>query len=382
MLIMPFTVDAGAERRSSLNTSPRLRDSGGPGRGVWGCALAILFALCGACEARGSAPPHGPVRDTGRVDAVDFHGWPAMALRNGRLEMVVVPAIGRIMSFGFTGDGGASDPLWRHGQLGPGLAPDENGWINFGGDKAWPAPQADWQRVVGKGWPPPATFDARPHTATVRDGSHVETVSAVDPAYGLRVRRTASLFDDVMVVDTAYEKVEGPRVRVAIWTITQLASPDRVFALLPERSAFAGGHRSLMPAPPKDLRVDGRLLGLARDTNEKTMIASDADALLWVGPGRDLLIEKAGTYTLVGDQRRPTAPGAAQPDGARAQIYTSPDGAEPYVELELLGPLVDLAPGQGAMMSVRYRLLRRESADADAEARRVFGRELGTAPPR
>ena len=75
---------------------------------------------------------------------------------------------------------------------------------------------------------------------------------------------------------------------------------------------------------------------------------------------------------------RPTATesGAARPGGAHAQIYTSPDGAEPYVELELLGPLVDLVPGQRTSMSVRYRLVRRQNPDALEEARRVFAEEL------
>jgi hypothetical protein len=346
---------------------------------VRGCALAVLVALDFACASprSGSTPVRGVHHDVGKVESVDYHGWPAQALRNGRVEVVVVPAIGRLMSFGFAGDGGASNPLWRHGQLGPALAPDENGWINFGGDKAWPAPQADWARMAGTGWPPPATFDARAYTTAAVDGSRVELSSGVDPAYGMRVRRTVRLDDDHMIVETAYEKVTGAPIRVAVWTITQLASPDRVFALLPERSAFAGGYRSLLPAAPKDLRVDGRLLGLARDRADKTMIATDADALLWVGPGRDLAIEKIGTYVSAGADWHPTAAGAAHVDGARAQIYTSSDGAEPYVELELLGPLVDLAPGQRAMMSVRYRLIRREAAEPDAEARRVFAPALG-----
>ena len=66
--------------------------------------------------------------------------------------------------------------------------------------------------------------------------------------------------------------------------------------------------------------------------------------------------------------------------GAHAQIYTSPDGAEPYVELELLGPLHDLAPGQSATLTVRYRLIRREQADPLEEARRVFAHSLWRRP--
>jgi hypothetical protein len=308
-----------------------------------------------------------PQRDLGKVAAVDFHGWPAMALRNGHSEVVVVPAIGRVMSLGFAGDRGASDPFWRHGGLGPNLTGDENGWINYGGDKAWPAPQSDWQRLFGKGWPPPATFDAVPHSATM-NASAIEMVSPVDRATGMRVRRTVTLADAQSFIHTAYEKVEGPAVRVAVWTITQLVSPDRMFALLPQSSTFSGGHRSVLPAAPKDLTVEGRLLGLARHPTEKTMIVNDADALLWVGSGRSLVIETVAT--------QPADKEAPRPGGAHAQIYTSPDGAEPYVELELMGPLVDLAPGQSAAMDVRYRLLRRESADPVEEARRVFADEL------
>ena len=44
----------------------------------------------------------------------------------------------------------------------------------------------------------------------------------------------------VLSFETTFEKVEGPPVRVAVWTITQLASPIRMVALLPEASAFRG----------------------------------------------------------------------------------------------------------------------------------------------
>jgi len=333
----------------------------------------LVVGLAACASPPPARPPAAPVprRDLGNVTAVDFHGWQAMRLRNGHTDLVVVPAIGRIMSLGFAGDGGASDPFWRHDRLGPDLTGDENGWINYGGDKAWPAPQSDWERIFGKGWPPPATFDASPHGAT-QNGTAIELVSPVDPACGLRIRRSVTLRDELAFIHTVYEKVEGPPIRVAVWTITQLVSPDRMFALLPEASAFPGGHRSLLPAAPKDLTVDGRLLGVARHPTEKTMIVNDADALLWVGAGRSLVIETTET--------QPADTGAPRPGGAHAQIYTSPDGAEPYVELELLGPLVDLAPGQRTSMQVRYRLLRREKADPVAEARQVFATELGRAP--
>jgi hypothetical protein len=97
---------------------------------------------------------------------------------------------------------------------------------------------------------------------------------------------------------------------------------------------------------------------------------------VWVGSGRDLLIENIGTDVASGPNWQSTDENAPRPGGARAQIYTSPDGAEPYVELELLGPLVDLTPGQRAKMSVRYKLARREEMDPVTEARRLLGSAL------
>ena len=299
-----------------------------------------------------------------------FHGWDALVLRNRAVEVTVVPAIGRIMQIalrdgGEDGGGAAQGPLWSHPKIGPDLGGDENGWINLGGDKAWPAPQSRWEAVVGKGWPPPRTFDASPYEAKIVDDK-VELLSPVDPAYGLRVRRTIALAPEapIVTVETCYDKIAGDPVRVGVWTITQLVSPERLFMRLPVRSTFPAGFAQRFPDRPKDLMVEGRLLSLARDPTAKTMVVSDGDALLWVGSAAHLLIEA------VTDAHDPSG---EWPDGAQAQIYTSSDEALPYVELELLSPLRDLRIGEGTSLRVRYTLGPRTSADPTAEARRVLG---------
>lgn len=326
-----------------------------------GLALAAAVAACAAARTRGPRQPAGGVT----VARSTYAGWQALVLRNGAAEVTVVPAIGRIMQIALRDGGAARGPLWSHPGIGPALAPDEGGWINLGGDKAWPAPQSRWEEIAGRGWPPPKTFDAAPFSVEVH-GETVELLSAVDPAYGLRVRRTLALdrAAPVLTVDTAYEKVAGDPIRVGVWTITQLTPPERVFMRLPPRSAFPGGFAQRLPDPPRALAVEGRLLGLGRDPDAKTMIVSDGDALLWVGPGPDLLIETvAGAHD----------PGAEWPDGVHAQIYTSSDAALPYVELELLSPLADLALGGRVSLRVRYTLVARTEADPTAEARRVLG---------
>ena len=381
------------------------------------------------------------------VTNTNFHIWPAITLRNRTAEIVVVPAIGRVMRFALRDEKGAAGPgpLWSHPKIGNGdgggngvgngsrkdasggagagngsrkdggsgaatgagggtgshdrnqagttagneLRPDSEGWINYGGDKAWPAPQADWSKVAGHGWPPPKAFDSVPFAATIK-GTQVQLLSAVDSDYGVRVRRTIALDPrkPVMTIETTYEKVQGAPVTVGVWTITQLASPERLFVQLPahQSPAFPNGYTSLLPDLPLGLTVRGRLLSLVRDPRNKTMISSDGGPLLWVGDGLDLLIEDTTPGSAGG--------GGAWPNqGARSQIYTAPgqdragadggatgkndsgngkNGDQPYVELELLGRLHTLRGGESATMRSRYTLIRRTHQDPLAEAKKVL----------
>jgi hypothetical protein len=309
-------------------------------------------------------------QSTPTVGRTELDGWEAIALRNRSAEVVVVPAIGRIMRFrGLAPEAGADGgPFWNHPGLGPKLPADENGWVNPGGDKAWPAPQSAWPATAGRAWPPPPTFDAVPYGMSIA-GRTVRLVSPVDPRYGIRVTRDISLdpTEPVMTVETSYEKVQGASVRVAVWSITQLEVPDRLFVRLPPHSAFPHGYALRLPDPPKDLRTDGRLLSLTRDPSIKSMLASDGDALLWVGAGSDLLVEHVPGGAV--------DPAAAWPDGAHTQVYTSEGHAEQYVEMELLGRLQELRPGDQTSMTARYTLKRRVEDDPLAEARAVFGED-------
>src|SRR3569832_80877 len=170
------------------------------------------------------------------VHNADYHGLKAITLRNRSALVVIVPKTGRILSFQLCDYRKCeANPIWNNPQLGAGLKADDEGWTNYGGDKSWPAPQSDWPKVTGKGWPPPTGFDHMPFTADIK-GSTVKLTSPVDPSYGIRVTRLISLDDSqpILHVTTTYEKVQGEPVYVSVWTITQLNSPERGFVLLPE----------------------------------------------------------------------------------------------------------------------------------------------------
>ena len=302
----------------------------------------------------------------------DFHGWKAIVLRNRATELVVVPEIGRVMEFNLLDGTGRTvpGPFWNNPALDKAMPADVEGWRNYGGDKAWPAPQSDWPKMIGRGWPPPSGFDAVPFIATVK-GGRIQLLSPVDPNYGVRVRRTINLDSEkpVVTVKTTCEKVRGGPVRMSVWTITQLASPERAFILLPPHSQLAQGYTNLAPPMPNDLKVEGRLLSLSRDLSRKVKIGSDGTALLWVGGGVDLLLQNKAAN--VGSAKRGSE--AEWPEqGSHSEIYTSPGDELKYIEFELLDRLLDLKPGQQASLEVVYTLIPRTQVEPAAEARKIF----------
>lgn len=302
------------------------------------------------------------------VARVDFHGWSAIVLSNGAARVVIVPDIARVMEFDLIDKQGqvVRGPFWNHPAIDKNLPADVEGWKNYGGDKAWPSPQSDWPKVAGRSWPPPDGFDATSFAATIQ-GRRVQLLSPADAIYGVRVRRTISLDtrNPVLRIKTVYEKVRGAPVHMSVWTITQLASPERAFIFLPPHSEFAQGYVNLFPAEPRDLKVEGRLLSLTRNLEKGVKIGTDGSALLWVGEGPDLLIENKAVKAGGSNADWPE-------QGSRTQIYTNPGDQMKYVEFELLDRLHDLKPGQKASLEAVYTLIPRTQVDPVAEATKVF----------
>src|SRR5437764_10455691 len=96
-----------------------------------GCSRAVL----------GSEPP-GVFEPVGFLVRTNYHGWAdSILLSNGRVEAVIVPAIGRVMQFRFAGE--EDGPFWENRALdGIKPEPDSKEWGNFGGAKTWPAPHS------------------------------------------------------------------------------------------------------------------------------------------------------------------------------------------------------------------------------------------------
>jgi hypothetical protein len=293
----------------------------------------------------------------------NYHSWSdSIVMSNGKVEAVIVPAIGRVMQFKFVGEN--DGPLWNNRNL-DGKAPDpkSTNWLNFGGDKSWPSPQADWSNITDRAWPPPPAFDSMPVQAIVSQDT-VTLVSPVDPFYGIRTTRQITLVPGkpVMRIETMYKKIQGDPKRVGVWVITQDRDPVGIYLCVPSSSIFTSGCNNQGPALPPSLRMEKGLLSLTRDPKVAYKIGSDASALLWVGEKTALLIESPRTGS-----------GDYPDDGSSVEVYTNPD-ALPYVEMEMLGPLHTMTLGDRIQRSSTYTLFHREESSSEAQARRILGR--------
>jgi hypothetical protein len=256
--------------------------------------------------------------------------------------------------------GGSAGTLWENRTLDGRLPSSFGDWLNFGGDKSWPAPQCDWPRHQGRDWPPPAAFDASPMEAVTAD-SNLTLTSPIDLHWGIQVVRSLELdpVQPVLRIRTEFRKLLGYPVRVAIWTITQFQEPDLVAILLPEPSTFAHGYTRLLDAEPAGLTHNGRLLSFIRHPLKFVKIGSDASTLVWVGPASVVRMDAE------------SGPGDYPDGGCVTQVYTNP-GPLAYVELEALGPLATLVPGATIERTTTYTVLPRTTPDPLAEAQAAF----------
>jgi len=158
-----------------------------------------------------------------------YRGWESLRLDNGLVEVQVAPAVGgRVIQLKL----GSFEYLWVNPQLAgkqpppSGLAPD-GGWLNYGGDKLWPAPQG-WSGDDQWPGPPDAVLDGSPFAASIETASGaaaaVKVTSPEDKRSGIQFSRIIRVADGAAHVgfDTTMKNIDTKPRRWGIWQVTQI----------------------------------------------------------------------------------------------------------------------------------------------------------------
>jgi hypothetical protein len=184
-----------------------------------------------------------------------YKGWNAYVLKNELVRLHVVPEIGgRVIQYALE----EKEFFWNNpaliGRTSPatGLASD-GGWLNYGGDKLWPAPQG-WDNDRQWPGPPDAVLDGQPYNVEPDpDGLALRLTSRDDPRSGIRFSRRIRLHprSTRVTVEATMTNVDTRPRRWGIWAHTQLdagltGSDDynrlmRAWCPINPRSHFEGG---------------------------------------------------------------------------------------------------------------------------------------------
>lgn len=208
----------------------------------------------------------------------------------------------------------------------------------YGGHRLWAGPEV-----------PEVTYAPEDDSCTIEAGDEVVTVSAPPDRAGLVKRIEISADGDRLLVDHALTNAGDDPITLAPWAITQLDLGG--IALLPlPRSAHEGvqADRSLVLWPYTDLsdtRISwhGELVAVAARPGPRLKLGLEPSP-------RRLGYLKDGHLFV---KELPSPDANQRPDrGAAGQIFLNED----FCELETLGSLVTLAPGESAAHREIWRI--------------------------
>ncbi|AMM20198.1 hypothetical protein AX769_08510 [Frondihabitans sp. PAMC 28766] len=333
-----------------------------------------------------------PVVDTRGADEL-----PLTVVTTDRLRLVFAPTRGaRLLSLQVDG----LELLWQNPalvtpSLEPAIAVDTwprgdgamSTWANVGGSKTWPAPQG-WGGEGEWAGPPDQVLDSGAWSLTASaegDSAVVTMTSPDDPRSGLRISRRFTIPSGGLSFrqETAFTNVVARPVRWSIWEVCQVdtsAGSGRPVTEAAVVVPVAGGGRLLdlgtwygsvdaTTDSAADTRADGGAVRLPVGTAvAKRGFADVPGTVSYTGPdGAGISLHQA-----------PVA-GATYPDGgAQVEVWLQTPTPGPIaelgdlhpaadlVELELLGPLVTLMPGESTAVAIGWTVSAASASEGDA----------------
>ncbi len=279
------------------------------------------------------------------IEPVEYGGWPhCFRVSNGEVELILTADVGpRIMRFGFIG----GQNLFKEfdGQIG---TSGERDWVPRGGHRLWIAPED-----------PVKSYGPDNEAVAVRvEHGVIYATQKVEEVTGIEKRLTVKMADAGSGVEVVHRlrNAGSDAYELAPWSLTMMAQGGHGIHGFPPRGTHP---EMLVPTNPlvmwafTDLgdprwRLSKKYLVLRQEpSNVVPQKLGSYNAKTW------------GAYLLNGElfvKRYDTvAPVAAHPDlGCSFETFTNAD----MLELETLGPMARLVPGESVTHIERWSLHR------------------------
>jgi hypothetical protein len=310
-----------------------------------------------------------------QVNTVSYKGWQqAYAIGNEQARMIVVPAVGKIMSFA-AGDGEnliwnndtiAGMPLNQAGRLEPTF-----GWANYGGDRFWVVQQHDIAQLTkGKRWPPDTVLEGLPWEALIDSSGTLQLKSGISQESGVQAQRSFQRVPDVPMIHITQSITATTdkliRPLNLIQNVTAIKKPDAVIFKIPSESNFKYGplENSAYPTgvsrktKPGQRQTLDEILSIMQDYAYVSQSKTGQTGKIYTD------IRSGWVSCILGDQLLVLLfkyyPDHYYPDGGSTmEIYVS----DSYFEIELLSPATVLRPHEKIQFDIYYAVTHLKTDD-------------------
>ena len=250
----------------------------------------------------------------------------------------------------------------------------EGSWLNFGGEKIWPAPQG-WSSSDKWPGPPDPVLDGGPYSITELDAGTgedwVKLTSPFDNYTGLQITKEIHLSEisSEVVVKASFQNLGNHTVRWSVWPVCQMNTPfespeNRYQIICPVNpdSKFENGFKvihGLANNPQNTFDSFGNLVVSYQYLVCKVGLDSNAGWVAWL----DNVTGKVFVYKFDFDSQK------VYPQNCSVEIWTTGRGLTysrqlnvhkddrsvnpPYMEAELLSPMHEMRPGENALFEYR-----------------------------
>lgn len=326
-----------------------------PGPGLVLTGLALGFGFISFTATANMAKKNSAIAaPASRIEIVEYKGWQHnLKLSNGLAELVITLDVGpRVIRYGYTG--GANVFKEYREQLGKS---GETEWQMRGGHRLWHAPE-DLKRTYALDNSPVEWKELK--NGGVRLTQKVEALTGVQKEMDITLDATS----------TAVRVVHRLRntnlwdIELAPWALSVMAPGGAEIIPLPPKTPHPQGlapNQQMIIWPYTDLSDKRwtwgeRYLLLHYDAKKGPTKIGLAHKLGWVGYlNGGVLFVKALPYT----------EGQRYPDnGCNFETFTNQD----FLEVESLGPVARLAPGQSVEHVERWWLMKDVKADLSEHA--------------
>jgi len=315
--------------------------------------LVVLLLISPAAGLSGISKPGSDSSGAAvKIEKVPYMGQPnCYRLTNGTVEVIVTTDVGpRIIRYGFTGGNNMLAELPE-----PTTKTELGEWKPWGGHRFWAAPEAM-----------PRTYapDSSPVEFKIEGNNAIRLIQPVEPKSGIQKEITVSLAPSGTEV-RIHHKVTNRNlwaIDLAPWALTIMHGGG--VTILPQEP-YKSHDEALLPARPmvfwyytnlSDPRwtIGKQFIRLKTDDNiqeaQKAGIANKQGWAAYLRNG-ELFVK-----------RFPYQEGATYPDyGCNNETYTSGS----FMEIESLGPMSHLEPGQSAEHDERWHLFKGVNAGSD-----------------